>query len=431
MTERYPDPTQIDEQLLDNLLKLPDGNTIDLEWIEKNVCPEAKSFEIPRSSVLRGMQANMFKIEITCFVHNTSSTISKDNEIKPPQSVIAKRIVPSELPPKEDKEKLKQFIASVRREIDFYKNMMLPMNKPINSLFPTVYTSLSTPRSWDDTETENTSFLMLLSDLSDEYYQSPSMNEEQTNALMKALSKLHLHFWQRSDIMTMNRGGFWVLRRRLLYGELEKANTTWSGVLERFPELHELNLKNISNIASELVSKAKILDYFVEKKCNTLIHGDAKGWNLFLNKKESDDTQEEIIFIDMQWVGKGHPLQDVAYALTTSLDAELLDEMDYFVDFYISCLEMALANNKNVNVDIKKIRLEYDLIWLDYIRVIVTGLWKNLDPDRMKRYQTTVGPSMINRSLDHVKFITKRAHYLLFENRDIADKLTEIEMEMS
>ena len=431
MTERYPDPTQIDETLLVNLLKLPDGNTIDLEWIEKNVCPEAKSFEIPRSSVLRGMQANMFKIEITCLVDDASNTISNDQEIKSTQSIIAKRIVPSELPPKEDDGKLKQFISSVRREIEFYKNMMLPTNKPLNSLLPTVYTSLSTPRSMDDTEPENTAFLMLLSDLSDEYYQSPSMNKEQTNALMKALSKLHSHFWQRSDIMTMDRGGFWVLERRMLYGELEKANTTWSGVLERFPELHELNLKNVSNIASELVSKAKILDHFVEKRCNTLIHGDAKGWNLFLNKKESGEDGEEIIFIDMQWVGKGHPLQDVAYALTTSLDAELLDEMDYFVDWYIHCLYHLSTNNKNMDINMKEIRLEYDLIWLDYVRVIVTGLWKNLDPECMKRYQNTVGPSMINRSLDHVKSITKRAHHLLFENRDIADKLRLIEMEMT
>ena len=109
MTERYPDPTQIDETLLENLLKLPDGNTIDLGWIKKNVCPEAKSFEIPRPSVLRGMQANMFKIEITCLVDDTSNTISNDLEIKSTQSIIAKRIVPSELPPKEDKEKIKQY----------------------------------------------------------------------------------------------------------------------------------------------------------------------------------------------------------------------------------------------------------------------------------------------------------------------------------
>ena len=186
MTERYPDPTQIDETLLGNLLKLPDGNTIDLGWIQQNVSPEAKSFEILRSSVLRGMQANMFKIEITCLVDDATNTISNDQEIKSTQSIIAKRIVPSELPPKEDDGKLKQFISSVRREIEFYKNMMLPTNKPLDSLFPNVYTSMSTPRSWDDTEPENTSFLMLLSDLSDEYYQSPSMNREQTNALMKA-----------------------------------------------------------------------------------------------------------------------------------------------------------------------------------------------------------------------------------------------------
>ena len=65
--------------------------------------------------------------------------------------------------------------------------------------------------------------------------------------------------------------------------------------------------------------------------------------------------------------------------------------------------------------DLNKVRLrsEYDTVWLDYARVIVTGLWKRLSPESMERNKTKVGPSMINRSWPHVMFITKRLCRLL------------------
>ena len=150
-------------------------------------------------------------------------------------------------------------------------------NKTIQNIFPTVYLSSSTPASLDHIDLANFSFLLLLSDLSDKYYQAHSMNVEQARALMGALAKLHAHFWQRSDSQDMHRGGFWVLKRRLVYGELERANVTWNGVIERFTELLKLNLVNICNITSKLVTLAHVLDYFVENRCHTLIHGDAIG----------------------------------------------------------------------------------------------------------------------------------------------------------
>ena len=425
MSHQYPDPNEIDENLFSRLYELPDGTSMNISWIKKHVWSEAESFEILPSSVIRGMQANMYTIEMKSA---NADQVTDENEETQTETrrIIAKRVVPSELPPKPDQAQLIQFIHSVRREIEFYKSLMLSKNKAIQHLFPTVYYSSSTPVSFDDTRPVNTSFLLLLSDLSKEYYQSPSMNREQAKALMTAFASFHAKFWHSSEINDMQRGGFWPLQRRLIYGELETANLTWNGVLERFPELLNLGLGNIHNIASKLVSIASVLDHFVKNKCDTMIHGDAKGWNLFLSKTSNED----IIFIDMQWVGKGHPLQDVAYALTTSLEAELLIEMDDFVDHYVKCLKNELCTNSKP-IDEEEIRLEYDLIWLDYARVIVTGLWKNLDPERMKRYQKTVGPSMINRSLEHVKFITKRIHYLLYENQNISHKLTTIQAEMA
>ena len=100
----------------------------------------------------------------------------------------------------------------------------------------------------------------------------------------------------------------------------------------------------------------------------------------------------------------------MAYVLTTSLDDDLLPMgFEKLVDVYISALSAELG----VNVD--TLKDEFDIVWLDYARVIVTGLWKNLSNERMAQYKNTVGPSMINRSFPHVKFIVERMHRVMFE----------------
>lgn len=76
--------------------------------------------------------------------------------------------------------------------------------------------------------------------------------------------------------------------------------------------------------------------------------------------------------------------------------------MDDFVDYYVEEL-------KSQGVEFPDdFRQHFDMIWLDYARIIVTGLWKNLSHDQIKRYQNVVGPSMINKSLDHIHFIIER-----------------------
>ena len=101
--------------------------------------------------------------------------------------------------------------------------------------------------------------------------------------------------------------------------------------------------------------------------------------------------------------------QDVAYALTTSLEPELLIDMDYFVDLYIE----KLSQYQIPNLDCHKLRKEFDLVWLDYSRVILTGLWKRFSPEGIVKNATIVGPSFINRSIDHAEFIIRKVHNLL------------------
>ena len=86
--QSYPDPSDFDEELYSRLHELPDGGRIDLEWVRSHVWRGAAKFHVPRERVVRGMQANMFWI------------VAEDAEGREKRSVVGKRIVPRELPPK-------------------------------------------------------------------------------------------------------------------------------------------------------------------------------------------------------------------------------------------------------------------------------------------------------------------------------------------
>ena len=181
--------------------------------------------------------------------------------------------------------------------------------------------------------------------------------------------------------------------------------------MDRFPELESLH-PEVRRVGVKVSERAEEFDRVTEAGANTRIHGDAKGWNFFFVKEGR--RRRPFLMIDMQWTGRGHPLQDVAYALTTSLSEEALPSMDSLVDFYISRLQTRLKEaGDQHSVDCGKLRSEYDTVWLDYSRVIVTGLWKRLDRDSLEKNKIKIGPSMINRSMKHVVFITQRLCRLL------------------
>ena len=83
--------------------------------------------------------------------------------------------------------------------------------------------------------------------------------------------------------------------------ELDDAQKTWTAILDRLPAIRDL-VSNCDTLAADVVAIAEPMEAFVASNCVTVIHGDCKGWNLFFN-------EERALFIDMQWAGKGHPMQ--------------------------------------------------------------------------------------------------------------------------
>ena len=211
-------------------------------------------------------------------------------------------------------------------------------------------------------------------------------------------------------------GTFWVLSRRQPLGEVENADQTWKSLLSRFPQFENLNVPNFQEFGLKLANKAQLLDDHIATNLFTMVHGDCKGWNIFF-KKESCGHRNDlspVLFIDMQWAGIGNPLQDVAYSLTTTLEPELLNSMDQFVDIYINhLLNLITTGNPNEEIFIRNLKQQFDLVWLDYARVIITGLWKRFSLENMEKNKSTVGPSMIGRSILHAEFIIKKISHLL------------------
>lgn len=396
--ERYPDPKQFDQVLYDDILQLPNNEVIDIKFVQDKIWTEGVSFHIPREKVIRGMQANMFTINVT----------NKEGNSK---NVIVKRIVPKELPEKPSLEIWRGFIVSVRTEMEFYQELLEQEHFNIRDLFPMVYLSMGSPAELDSRPKE-TSYSMIMQDLNQDYIQKPMMSEREAQCVLDSLAKLHAHYWNKMS--GVGRGSFWVLELRKAFPEVERADQTWNDFVDRFPELESVH-PEVRKIGAKLGEKAEDLDRLVSEGANTRIHGDAKGWNFFFSKDEVHDHEvKPFLFIDMQWTGRGHPLQDVAYALTTTLDQETLPNMDKLVDHYMDRLEYRLEE-KGETLNRETLRRQYDQVWLDYARVIVTGLWKRLNSESMAKNKEKVGPSMINRSWPHVLFITRRLCKLLFK----------------
>ena len=196
--ERYPDPKQFDQALYENILELPNNETIDIKFVQDNIWSEGVRFDIPKEKVIRGMQANMFSIDV----------FDKDSKCR---SVIVKRIIPKELPDKPSLEIWQGFIASVRTEMEFYQELLQKENADIRDLIPKVYLSMGTPAVLD-IQPKDTSFSMIMQDLNEDYMQKPMMNEKEAQCVMDSLAKLHAHYW--NNVGGVERGSFWVLEKR-------------------------------------------------------------------------------------------------------------------------------------------------------------------------------------------------------------------------
>merc|ERR1712241_778201 len=104
------------------------------------------------------------------------------------------------------------------------------------------------------------------------------MTEDEAKIVMDSMARLHAHFWGIKK--EAERGSFWVLERRKVFGELDFADQTWNSFVDRFPELESFH-PEVRRVGMKVSERAEEFDRVTEAGAMTRIHGDAKGWNFF------------------------------------------------------------------------------------------------------------------------------------------------------
>ncbi len=116
--------------------------------------------------------------------------------------LIAKRVLPTELPPKGRPGMWVDFAASAAREIDFYSGLLKGQDgQEIRPLFPACYYSDYTEgleKYYDPYEDVSAAaqgilsegfFFLLMADVSGKFYQKASLSRTQAKALLAALAR--------------------------------------------------------------------------------------------------------------------------------------------------------------------------------------------------------------------------------------------------
>eukprot|EP01061_Rhynchopus_euleeides_P011979 TRINITY_DN21592_c0_g1_i2.p1 TRINITY_DN21592_c0_g1~~TRINITY_DN21592_c0_g1_i2.p1 ORF type:complete len:328 (+),score=88.59 TRINITY_DN21592_c0_g1_i2:334-1317(+) len=324
------------------------------------------------------------------------------------------------MPNKEEGPLREAFLNSASREVAFYSDLAArcaaeaaaeasgtatpDVFRRVRSLWPVYHNSHA--------DAANTEFLLVLEDMHHSgYTQSPNVSESRMKNALSALAIFHAAYWGCPNVLSSERGCFWPLyKRSAAERSVETASLHWETVRGDFPQLDP-------TIASRLASRAAEIDKAVEQSSFTRVHGDCKGPNLFfrdLQEGAEASLDQQVRFIDAQWTGLGNPFSDVANLLTAGLEVDLLPRFDEFFAFYEEALLAALPESARQEY-LNKVQCTWDLCWLDYCRVAMLGLWRNLSLAKLERAAKDVGASMINRSIPHIEFIGSRVKQKLDE----------------
>ena len=201
------------------------------------------------------------------------------------------------------------------------------------------------------------------------------------NAL-SALAIFHAAYWGCPNVLSSERGCFWPLyKRSAAERSVETASLHWETVRGDVPPSWTRRLlhgwRRVRRRSTRLWSRA------ASPEC----HGDCKGPNLFfrdLQEGAEASLDQQVRFIDAQWTGLGNPFSDVANLLTAGLEVDLLPRFDEFFAFYEEALLAALPESARQEY-LDKVQCTWDLCWLDYCRVAMLGLWRNLSLTKLER----------------------------------------------
>lgn len=456
------------------LLSLGSDVSLDVAWFTEHVGAVA-SVSVAPESVVYGRMGTIFPVEL----HGHAEGL---------QRVIVKRVVPSEL---SRYEHMGAFLRSVRVEWAFYGRC----RDRADALFPRVFgpayeRPLGSGNATEDsggTDVDvdvDVGFLLVMEELTHQgyFHIKCAKDEARVTQALDAFAELFgggdrladgVRFFRDSQrerrrerlgrgvdsdrseakdtcvstaAFDAKRGGFWVLDRRPA-SEVAEAEATWVAFLERFgPSLPAELAAGVQRLGPALAAEAVSLQDEVRARCFGVIHGDAKSWNLFYS------DQGPVKLIDLQWLGFGHPLQDLVYYLATSVDCDALlsdpavwaahvrafrRRLEARIDAAAAALRVDSESESNLDADADSnsdsdaalLSADFreailcrdeaafaafaEVCFLDYSRVVLLGLWRRLTPDVQQANKEKIGISLVTSSEAQMRWILRHTAALL------------------
>jgi len=183
-----------------------------------------------------------------------------------------------------------------------------------------------------------------------------SASIKETKACLKWLANFHGKYFSHEPDNLWETGTYWHVGTRA--DELEAMN--------------DIELKNVAHKIDQRLNSCKY---------KTIVHGDAKLANFCFA------ATGEVAAVDFQYVGGGCGMKDVAYLLSSCLEASEIEHCESgLLKYYFDQLEVALiSNNKGAHnlVDLQLVKKEWDELyqyaWADFHRFLdgwSPGHWK-------------------------------------------------------
>lgn len=240
---------------------------------------------------------------------------------------------------------------------------------------------------------------LIVLDLVDDnvYFQASPLSLAQSKQCLAALAALHRAAWDDKTLLDEARKRLSVatfhlkLRNPKEMAGMEGAWQRFRGEFKDFfPE--ELWLRS-EDLGRRLKKAAGRISDELSATARTLVHGDAKAMNAFLERRGDGAP-----LVDFAAVGVGNPMVDVAMHIRHAVLAEdLAGSQEADVNGEIELLDFYL-NALGVDDYPKHLAFyHYKLAFCDYARFFLGRMWSNATVESMRRNESNPNVNSINR----------------------------------
>lgn len=264
----------------------------------------------------------------------------------------------------------------------------------------------------------NIQYLMIMEDLSSFHNGEPlGFNIHNSKTLLKNIAKLHGEFWNTESLSQgdiWKQGGYWLGDKEMQFDR--SLSECFDAAVENFKEIFD-DFNEIEEFKNSLIEYEDKIHHIVHsQKPKTLIHGDYKISNLFVNEKK-----DKAFTIDWQWMGGGSCTADVAYFIYTSVRIDNENLHDPNGENIIDVIEMDLLETYfnqlkhyiSTDYSFDEFKEQYIFNVLYFFIFCIREKWSVMTNEMFLKYKKSNIDGLHLRSLDHIKRLFRKSQMFM------------------